>query len=117
MTNSLNDTLVQISPANANFGDSTSLTFCVSGAGIGENELNSFWSIFPNPTNQFITIDLNKFAGENTIQFVTTTGQVVRSLTTSDTLSTIDVSTFAKGVYFVTLQTERGNTTKRLVIK
>jgi hypothetical protein len=117
MTNSLNDTLVQISPANANFGDSTSLTFCISGAGIGENELNSFWSIFPNPSNQFITIDLNKFVGENTIQFVTTTGQVVRSLTTSDTLSTIDVSTFAKGVYFVTLQTERGNTTKRLVIK
>jgi lysyl endopeptidase len=117
ITNSLNDTLAEITEANANFGDSTSLTFCISGAGIGENELNSFWSIFPNPTNQFITIDLNKFVGENTIQFVTTTGQVVRSLTTSDTLSTIDVSTFAKGVYFVTLQTERGNTTKRLVIK
>lgn len=117
MTNSLNDTLVQISPANANFGDSTSLIFCISGAGIGENELNSFWSIFPNPSNQFITIDLNKFTGENTIQFVTTTGQVVRALTTSDALSTIDVSAFAKGVYFVTLQTERGNTTKRLVIK
>jgi hypothetical protein len=48
---------------------------------------------------------------------VTTTGQVVRALTTSDAMSTIDVSTFAKGVYFVTLQTERGNTTKRLVIK
>lgn len=117
ITNSLNDTLAEISEANANFGDSTSLTFCVSGAGIGENELNSFWSIFPNPTNQFITIDLNKFTGENTIQFVTTTGQVVRSFTTSDAMSTIDVSSFAKGVYFVTLQTELGNTTKRLVIK
>jgi V8-like Glu-specific endopeptidase len=117
MTNSLNDTLAQISPANANFGDSTSIPFCISGVGIGENELASFWSIYPNPSNQYITINLNKFAGENTIQFVTTTGQVVRTFTTSDAMATIDVSTFAKGVYFVTLQTELGNTTKRLVIK
>jgi hypothetical protein len=117
MTNSLNDTLVQISPAKANFGDSTSLTFCISGVGIGDNELNSFWSIYPNPSDQYITINLNKFTGENTIQFVTTTGQVVRALRTSDAISTIDVSTFAKGVYLVTLQTDRGNTTKRLVIK
>lgn len=117
ITNSLNDTLAEITEANANFGDSTSLTFCISGAGIGENELASFWSIYPNPSNQYVTINLNKFASENTIQFVTTTGQVVRTFTTSDAMATIDVSTFAKGVYFVTLQTELGNTTKRLVIK
>ena len=77
----------------------------------------SFWSIYPNPSNQYVTINLNKFAGENTIQFVTTTGQVVRAISTSDAMATIDVSSFAKGVYFVTLQTELGNTTKRLVIK
>lgn len=117
LTNSLNDTLVEISTANANFGDSTSLPFCISGVGISENELTAFWSIYPNPSNDLVTINLTKFDGRKTIQLMTTTGQIIRALETTDNLTLMDVSALAKGVYFVTVQSSIGNTTKRLVVR
>jgi len=85
-----------------------------------KNELNV--NVYPNPTTgiSFVTIDL-KQASEVTFTLTNTAGQVVETKTMNtinagENNLTLDLSTYNNGVYFLTIQTAEGTSTKKIVV-
>lgn len=112
-------TLAGLTAAEANFGTTNAQQFCFgSSAGISAmNDLQNAWVVYPNPTDNVLSIVLNKMDGAKTIQITTTTGQEVRTINSNETQSSFEVSGLAKGVYFVRLMTAQGTSTKTFVVK
>jgi len=89
----------KINPLQINKSDETKLTV----------------TIFPNPTNTIINITLNSFI-ESNFDLVDITGKEVLNKVLTSTLTTIDVSSFPKGIYFYQLVSEKENHSGKLVI-
>ncbi|NTW33072.1 MAG: T9SS type A sorting domain-containing protein, partial [Bacteroidetes bacterium] len=82
-----------------------------SPTGIAENaEINNLVSLYPNPVtdNLQIKTDLQII----NIEITDITGRLLYTTTTS---KTIDCSMFVKGVYFVTIKTEKGIVVKKVI--
>lgn len=75
--------------------------------------LNNKVKMFPNPTSNFLTVDLEANYELQSITFYNQLGQVVKSATTATT----NVSDLAKGNYFVEVQTNNGIGVKQIIIK
>jgi len=80
-------------------------------------------SIYPNPTNGEITIDFSSYNGQENVKKVEITDITGKTVYTSTTLSTsnnqlkIDLSSFEKGIYIISIQTERERFTSKIVKK
>lgn len=78
--------------------------------------------VYPNPARDYITVELNGFEGETSIQFSNADGKVMKNqvINIPDTKSTpvvkINTSSYAQGVYMVTARTKDAIVTKRVVI-
>ena len=81
---------------------------CITLNNVGIESLNqNNWKVYPNPTNEHLTIELD----ENTsIQILDVFGKIVQTETLNSGKNTIDVSTLTSGVYFI--QTESAATLK-----
>ncbi len=72
------------------------------------------FQIFPNPASNIITI----VSAENSrIEVLDIQGQIIRSLNSKSSTSTLDVSRLPKGIYFVRVTGENISGTKKLVIR
>jgi len=115
---SSSDTIGQLTQANANFGHSNTITFCVGGAGISElSGLQESWSMYPNPTSSVLQFG---FANDNLnkeITIITALGSVVKSANTTGISTSVEVSDLSSGIYFVTMKNALGTSTKQLIIK
>jgi hypothetical protein len=81
-------------------------------------EENKSFTIFPNPTSQEFSIQLNNNIQVNEVlntTILSATGQEVFSKNAYQ--SKIKTENFAKGVYFVLIKTSRGNFSSKLVIQ
>lgn len=56
--------------------------------------------LFPNPAREFLTIQ-SELGSEMEVEFINTFGQVILTETLSGSSSSMDVSSFAPGIYFV----------------
>ena len=89
--------------------------------GIGENTVNLSASVYPNPTTGVFAFALNaeqKLNGEITVTDVT--GRTIYSKITQVVpfyQTTIDLSGFAKGIYFVQYKTDEGIAAKKISIE
>jgi hypothetical protein len=72
-------------------------------------------SLFPNPSTGIFTIEAN-FEGEKNIIIVNSMGAVIYRTTFAETNNTIDLSRFAKGIYFVKINSSIDSRTFKLVI-
>jgi hypothetical protein len=84
------------------------------------NELNSV-NIYPNPTSDLATIELELEKGSSTsFEVVDLTGKVVMTLSEDLTAGTnsisLDVSSLTKGVYYINIATEDSRAVKQLQI-
>lgn len=86
--------------------------FPVINVGMNEFDDNNAINIFPNPANNTVTIS---FPHKSEIEILNIEGQVIKSFITSDTTATIDVSGFARGLYFVKMKTEKGIAVRKFV--
>jgi hypothetical protein len=68
--------------------------------------------IFPNPASNHLEIETSQKAE---IEIQNIEEQVLRSMNINDNHTTIDISGFAKGMYFVKANTEKGITVKKFV--
>jgi hypothetical protein len=78
-------------------------------------EPNNSIQVFPNPTNNFITIEV----GSNEIfnfTIINQLGQVVKVFKTDDYSTTIDIRDLTKGVYYLVC-TNNQVPTRRIVLK
>jgi len=72
-------------------------------------------TIYPNPVNELLFIEMNDKNTSFQAEILNTQGQVIVEKTLQNTQS-IDVSTFAKGVYLVKIFNEEGLVTKKVTV-
>jgi sugar lactone lactonase YvrE len=68
--------------------------------------------IYPCPVSKNITIEVSKKA---IIEISNIEGQIIKRFTAVENTTTIDVSGFANGMYFVKVQTEKGIAVKKFI--
>lgn len=92
---------------------------CAIPVGLFEQKAdNAEFTVFPNPFNNMIVINLNKVSYKiNSVQLVDLLGNVVRSETPKNAESKIDFNTgeLSAGVYFIKLNTASGIMTKKII--
>lgn len=93
--------------------DSTSLTVTTDDVGIKNDNLS--FEIYPNPANDLVYI---KGALDNSkIEVLNLLGQVVYSTTTSNQLTTLSMSNFSSGTYFIRITQDGNSLTQKLIVK
>jgi hypothetical protein len=86
---------------------------CITSTFEEEVENNTI-SIYPNPTNGVIGI--RTYADNFNYTILNVVGDVVAQNNVNGFNTTVDLSNNAKGVYFVTINTEKGSTTQKVVL-
>ncbi len=87
--------------------------------GIEKVSDNGDVNIYPNPSHSSVTVEMKKsFIGNASLIISNIQGQIVFSEeVTSIYKRSLDVSTFARGIYILKLQTENGISTYRLIVE
>jgi hypothetical protein len=81
-----------------------------------EQVIKGSFRMYPNPTRDYCYLQLEN--QDNTITITDATGRIVMSPTTiSTTFYAIDVSEFARGLYFVTVTSGNGSCTKPVSVQ
>ena len=84
--------------------------------GVNENELSKYVALYPNPTQYLIDLKIDRdYLGATECRIYNMYGKLLRVFPVEDEITTIDVSSFAAGIYFVRLTTEQGQVSKRFV--
>ncbi len=111
--NSTGTYCVTVTDANSCSGtDCIQVDFSI---GVPENQFSGV-SVYPNPTTGIIRIELP--AGEKVRLIVSDlSGQVVYNSTVTGNDNFIDLSSFAKGVYSLTMKNEKGVGNRRIVLQ
>ncbi|MBR3573032.1 MAG: fibronectin type III domain-containing protein [Bacteroidales bacterium] len=94
-------------------GESNHVTFTAVGI---EDYLFSSTALFPNPTTGEFRIQNSKFSIQS-VEVFDVFGKLMSSVDVNDNTVTIDATSYASGVYFVRILTEKGMVTKRIVKK
>jgi len=77
---------------------------------------NKAIKIYPNPTSKFINVDLKNFKNSN-IEIINTLGQTIYTENNiNNQIKTIDLSDFAKGIYFINIQSESQNYKSKFIL-
>lgn len=83
--------------------------------GIYDNNKENKFNIFPNPNNGIFTIETNTF--ENTsVSIFNITGQIIFKGKLSQAFTSINLSEYSKGIYFVKIKTSTETFTEKLVV-
>ena len=77
-----------------------------------EDHLLSETAIYPNPTSNILNVDLTT---EATYELITVNGQVTQKGTFVNGNNTLDITNLAKGLYFLSIATDLGNTSKKIM--
>lgn len=112
------DTIAELLPADANFGNSHVSIVCVGTSGLSElSALQESWSLYPNPANDVVEFGLTNDNLLKEITLVTAQGSIVRKVSTTGVSTNMNVSDLSSGVYFVQMKNALGTSTKQLIIK
>lgn len=92
----------------------TSSCYTVESVSLNEWSFGDAISLYPNPTNQNITIDLGKIYAEVDLQIMNSLGQIIsrKVVELTDSLE-IDL-VGANGVYYIVVQTEEGKVIRKV---
>ncbi|NLJ81942.1 MAG: T9SS type A sorting domain-containing protein, partial [Bacteroidales bacterium] len=76
-------------------------------------------SIYPNPANDFVTIDFITEENVSHVNAIITdyTGRKINSFDLNQSSQRVDVSQLAKGIYVLTLTTNKGKINKKFVVQ
>ncbi|UPT70943.1 MAG: T9SS type A sorting domain-containing protein [Flavobacterium sp. JAD_PAG50586_2] len=87
------------------------VTTTVSNLGIDGHQNSNLFSVYPNPTSGIVNIAM---AANQSITKATITNLLGQNILTSGG-TTIDISSLNKGTYFITVETEKGKQTQRII--
>lgn len=89
--------------------DTTSylLEFDCGVVGIEERDQELYWTIFPNPTSETITIKFAKDPIEEAIQIYSAIGCVTRSIAVSSATTKINIVDLPDGLYYIRLKNNK----------
>lgn len=86
---------------------------CLTALATNSFVLDTAITVYPNPTSEFVTVDLKDAFELQSITFYNSLGQVVKTSKTATTT----VSDLAKGSYFVEVVTNEGKATKHIIVQ
>lgn len=86
------------------------------GGNIGENALDAFVKIFPNPAQDQIRIS-TELAGDYSVKIMDQAGKVVASMYATDQTIYMDLNELATGMYIVEIRNEDGRAVKKLLVQ
>ena len=89
-----------------------SVTVC---SGIAENQLSQNSTVYPNPTNGIVFITTNHLNTSTTIALTDVTGRTLFSKLLSEEKTALDLSHFTSGIYFLSVQTNEGQTIHKII--
>ena len=81
--------------------------------GIEKNKESNF-TLFPNPVNGLLTVQTG-LSADHVIEITSLNGQVVYSMTMDRSTYQIDLSSFQKGAYFITIRSKDFLTTRKII--
>jgi hypothetical protein len=84
--------------------------------GLEEPTLNADFQIYPNPTAGDFTIENAQLHNGN-VQLFSATGKLVYSSRIKNNRKRIDTATLLPGLYMLSIQTEKGNALKKIVVE
>lgn len=103
------------------FVDLTKLTFKISSGIKKELKLTSLIQIYPNPVEKYLYIDCKnvKIDTDFDIQVISMNGKIIyhNKMKKASDISTVNVSQWKKGVYFVHIQSGKQHYTKKFIKK
>jgi len=88
----------------------TSSCIQITGVGINSNEIDV--NIYPNPSNGKITVKLN--SNQNLVSISDINGKVIKTIITTSKVTSFDLSDFENGIYFIKVETNKFNYTKKV---
>ena len=106
--------------ASASYGETEDYTINIidggSGVGIEENVLNAV-SIYPNPTENILNVDLSKVSEEvQNVSILDVTGKVIQTISVNDSkLVNFDLTAIASGLYYVRISSANNSVVKQVV--
>ncbi len=95
----------------------TSACIYVEMIAISETNPSTLISIYPNPTSDIFTVELNQLDGNTTIELVDAQGRMVMKKITSLNKVDFTTDTLLPGLYIVRVSTESTSTIKRLIVE
>ncbi len=84
--------------------------------GIKENNLEKYISVYPNPSNYFINLEV-KFADSYDLVIENALGQTILQFTAVSGNKEIKVSHFDKGIYYLRIKSASGAVNKKIIIE
>ncbi len=96
-------------------GNCSSASNCVFVPGVGIDENNFNVSVFPNPTQNVVQVNLQNAATIATISVIDMAGKIVLIKENSASQVQFDLSNYADGVYFIKVQTKDTVNTVRVI--
>jgi len=86
--------------------------------GLDDNDITNTVVLYPNPaTDEFIVNLGSSVDGDVEITVINSLGQTIQRLNTITTQTTVDVSNYHTGLYFVRIKTDTQSTTKKLLVR
>ncbi|RLD29098.1 MAG: hypothetical protein DRI75_04425, partial [Bacteroidetes bacterium] len=86
---------------------------------VGENELSSVITVFPNPTNGEFYISNASFINLEKVVIYDISGRLISKHDISNTsrIKTIPLNNVSKGMYFVSIYSENAVVTKKIILE
>ena len=95
--------------------DEINRSISLSTMGLADNA-NSFFKLYPNPSQNDVTISLSNSSSEIKYQIFDFSGKIVRENLIQNCIEfTIDISDLAKGLYIVKLNNDENNFIRKLI--
>ena len=86
--------------------------------GVDDNDITNTVVLYPNPASTEFIVNLGSSVdGDVEITVINSLGQIIQRLNTTTTQTTIDVSNYHTGLYFVSIKTDTQSTTKKLLVR
>ncbi len=93
--------------------ESSPIEVTTDGVGVSENEKLNV-KVYPNPAEGSVNV---KAEGLKNVELIDMMGRVISRNDSSETVTTIDLSSFTSGIYFLRVTTESGVSLQRVEVK
>ncbi len=87
------------------------------GVGISQAEMNDAVSVYPNPANNEVTIELGIGMKDLNVTIYNMVGELIYNSEMTNQQKMIDISSFARGIYTVEVENKDAKVFKKLVIQ